>query len=833
MPGDGENDEDQRLGPRDELNEEKGDAEQAPEESNEGGENIDMDNQQKPVFANAFGFNGMNGQFPNMNFAGGDFSQMNQMQMMMAMQNGMAPNGFGFPMMGRLSALPYHPNTRTHRPPGMPGMNMDPSMMNMYQMNGGFGTPGMDMSMMNSGMGGFNGGVGSEENWNGPQSWNNGQQNNYNHPNASGMGNGDYGNFNSGYHTGYNQGNLGPHNQFNDYRGARGGYQFRGRGRGRGGYGSFGRGGYGYGQQQGNYQGQNYMNQQHQQYGSNMMGQSPNPPQAAQNVPSVEGGEGDKSVDEFGRTIRLQASQGGDQQDADKSGEGEGEPKTGDEGLKAEDANGPDTAAGPGQQLSAIETVQSGAVGDTKVPGTDPRMRPNGAPFGSHHRRGSFGGMPPPGVPAPDVPLNAPKGPKAMRQGLPNTSLLKLRQRGFQIPGDEPTTVQSPGVQSATGSLVTPVDDDRDRRRSRSNSIASTAKRREGESDHDHHRERERSSSRSRTGRERSHRDRDRHDRDREGTETRSASRDRSREHRDRKRRSHRSDEEADRDYDKDRRHRHRSSKKYYDDDEPRSSRDDKYGDRSRSASPAESRKSSRRKDRDSEKRRERDRDRDRERGRDRDRDRETEDDRDSKRKSRHRDRDRDHDRSDRSDRDRARDAKDRDRKRDHRDRERDRERDKRRSKHSTAEPPTPTEPSSASEVKEFNPPTGPRGSISKNYSIFNAPKPFETIKGSSKNPPKGPAADRDQDRRSSQGGGPAKDPHAAEREARNRERLLKETQRLAGLGGGLKRRSDDGTDGGRSGKRKRRGGEAMVDDGDEEARMKRLETEREGSRWG
>lgn len=61
-----------------------------------------MDNQQKPGFPNGFGFNGMNGQLPNMAFAGGDFSQMNQMQMMMAMQNGMAPNGFGFNMMGEL-----------------------------------------------------------------------------------------------------------------------------------------------------------------------------------------------------------------------------------------------------------------------------------------------------------------------------------------------------------------------------------------------------------------------------------------------------------------------------------------------------------------------------------------------------------------------------------------------------------------------------------------------------------------------------------------------------------------------------------------------------------
>lgn len=111
-PAEAEIDE-QQLEVRDEQNEEKGDAEAAPEEANEGGENDNEDNQQKPAFPNAFGFNGMNGQFPNMNFGGGggDFNQMNQMQMMMAMQNGMAPNGFGFSMMGKfyllVNALPF------------------------------------------------------------------------------------------------------------------------------------------------------------------------------------------------------------------------------------------------------------------------------------------------------------------------------------------------------------------------------------------------------------------------------------------------------------------------------------------------------------------------------------------------------------------------------------------------------------------------------------------------------------------------------------------------------------------------------------------------------
>lgn len=62
-----------------------------------------MNNEQKPGFPGEFGFDGMNGQLPNMPFGGGDFSQMSQMQMMLAMQNGMAPNGFTFPMMGEFS----------------------------------------------------------------------------------------------------------------------------------------------------------------------------------------------------------------------------------------------------------------------------------------------------------------------------------------------------------------------------------------------------------------------------------------------------------------------------------------------------------------------------------------------------------------------------------------------------------------------------------------------------------------------------------------------------------------------------------------------------------
>lgn len=47
------------------------------------------------------------GALPGMAF-GGDMNQMQQMQMMMAMQNGMAPGGFGaFPMMGKITSYQF------------------------------------------------------------------------------------------------------------------------------------------------------------------------------------------------------------------------------------------------------------------------------------------------------------------------------------------------------------------------------------------------------------------------------------------------------------------------------------------------------------------------------------------------------------------------------------------------------------------------------------------------------------------------------------------------------------------------------------------------------
>ena len=74
---------------------------------------------------------------------------------------------------------------------------------------------------------------------------------------------------------------------------------------------------------------------------------------------------------------------------------------------------------------------------------------------------------------------------------------------------------------------------------------------------------------------------------------------------------------------------------------------------------------------------------------------------------------------------------------------------------------------------------------------------------------------------------------HTLEREARDRERLLKEAQRLAGLRGPKRSRDEGDADGGSRGWKSRkssRRSEAV--DGDDEERMSRLEAEREGGRW-
>ncbi|KAJ0309249.1 hypothetical protein COL516b_003147 [Colletotrichum fioriniae] len=720
-------------------------------------------------------FNGMNGgNFQTMNFTGnGDF---NQMQMMMAMQNGMGSNSFGnFPMMG------------------MPGMGMDPmAMQNMY-MNGGYGAQGM-------GMGGFNGGFGSgSNNWNGQQSWNFGQDN-FNSANAAGMGSGDYGNYNSGFQSGYNQGNYG--HQFNDYR--RNNYGNRGRGRGRGFYnGGYGRGGY---QQYGGYGDQSHAQQQ---YGNNMYGQG-----------SEDGTRAAGNVDEFGRERP-------NDQDA-TSNAGGGENAENGDGSRPADEGGDEQ--GQADQEDAMNTDMAQASGD----------------YSAYNGNGMSGGYGPQGFApaAPDVPINAPTGPKAMRQGLPNTSLHTLRARGYVVPDErgrqssvDALAIQSPVVdqqqqqqqqRSRSNSSTRTKDKDRSRRRD-----ASRDREREPDvkSERDHgvrERDYSRSPSRSR-------------DQSRERKSERGGDRDRDRDRGDRHRRRRRRSESRsvvdDRD-DEYRRRKHKSRKhtSYNDEDDVKSrSRDDGHEERSRSASPSDSKRSSHRSRRDrDEKRRDREKDN---KHRDDDYD-------DYHRKSSHRshrERDRDRDRGDRDrDRDRERDRDyDRDRDRKDRDREKDRKRDKHRdrehrhrsSRKQSAEPPTPVD-------REFHPPTGPRSGGGDGSGL--------EIKGVGLK--SGRSSDRqDGGRRDSQASVnsksapsiPTKDAHALEREARDRERLLKETQRMAGLAGlaGAKRSRDEssGGGGGEDGKRSRRKGrrsEAISID-EEEERMRRMEAEREGSRWG
>ncbi|KAJ2978808.1 hypothetical protein NUW58_g7375 [Xylaria curta] len=287
-----------------------------------------------------FGFDPMNNNL-NMNFGNGD---MTQMQMMMAMQNGMNPAAFGsFPMMGM----------------------MDPMMMQNMLMNGGFGVQGMGMNgmNMNMGMNGFNGGG---DDWNGQQSWNVGQDN-FN-PNAPGMGNGDFGSFNANFRTG----NYGHQNQFNDHR--RGNYGFRGRGRGRGYYGGYGRGYH-----------QNYNHQGNAWAG----GQTNNTLQAA-DAPSG-------NVDEFGRTIRTNQPQDG--QPVGQDGQNAGSAQEGGNGA-SETENQVVKECVPGSEL--------GQGGNTNPDGNVSTMhqQANGA--------GRIDSVPPQRV-VPDVPLNAPTGPKAMQ----------------------------------------------------------------------------------------------------------------------------------------------------------------------------------------------------------------------------------------------------------------------------------------------------------------------------------------------------------------------------------------------------------------------------------
>lgn len=126
---------------------------------------------------------------------------------------------------------------------------------------------------------------------------------------------------------------------------------------------------------------------------------------------------------------------------------------------------------------------------------------------------------------------------------------------------------------------------------------------------------------------------------------------------------------------------------------------------------------------------------------------------------------------------------------------------------------------------KGFKPPAGPRGANSQ-----PSGRGLE-IKGSSNKSRETVDTGRRPSQSTSAKASPT-DPHADERARRDRERLLKETQKMASLAGlaGGKRGRDDGEDGRRSRRKGRRGEVVSVED--EEERMRRLEAEREGARW-
>ncbi|CAK7273700.1 hypothetical protein SEPCBS57363_005785 [Sporothrix epigloea] len=388
------------------------------------------------------------------NGVGGD---MNQMQMMMAMQNGMMPGGFNFPMMG------------------MVGMNMDPSMQGMY-MNGGF--PNMMSGGRFDGTGGGNG----LNNWDGQQAWNGGGQNNFHYPNAPLGMNGEFGSFNVGFQPGYNQ-QFGyqTQNQFNNYRGFG-----RGRGRGRGYFNNgngYGRGGY-------YNNGSNVNFNQGNEFGYNGMNN---------NNFNYQQGQG----------VGYQQ----DQQEANAFGNGAGkeigkDAPSGDSGTGAGDNGGTETVPNESVNLSVEASTplvrDDSSNSGAPIPVLDTRNvvgRPMQNQFGMFNNvtAGQQGINGIPKGPSPDVPLNAPSGPKAMRQGLRNTSALHLRARGL-IRDDQPEKNNGHDAVVDVSDQNSPMAELSGHGRSRSNSVSGQR--------HDRDRQRDRSKDRGRNRSDYSSRDR-------------------------------------------------------------------------------------------------------------------------------------------------------------------------------------------------------------------------------------------------------------------------------------------------------------------------------------
>nr|OQO31808.1 hypothetical protein B0A51_00710 [Rachicladosporium sp. CCFEE 5018] len=468
------------------------------------------------------------GNFNNFNqaqqgFGGMDFNTMGGYNPMMAMQGMGMPN---FAMGGMPNMMGKHnkKRNRQHHPvtpfPGMSGMNMmDPTMMmNQMAQFGGIG----DMSnMMASMMGGAYGGM----------------------PNQMGGPNG-FGNVAGGYNRfGMNYNQQQQQMPFNNARGFNRPY---GRGfRGRGGYGfDGGRGGRGGGNAFNQFgPGQNRFQQQQQQNGFQQNG-----PQnefhngsQQQDVPtqSIEDGSAEpgarrgspvyesmKSAD--GATVDnvVPPRRPSDVDDTDRAGDditnavnGNDETTIGDRDADVAEPN----AKQDGHDIS-VDPSHDDEVTQEPVTKLEPtqndQQQPNGThelhaipSFDSHQQQNRF--KQPPPVRAITPPVNAPTGPKAMRQGLPDNGRFSRPQpsqppvqpsgRDSQVPTG-PSAVRGRSAENGGHKDDRGRDDSRSRSRSKHKSRRHRYEEDEYESDatYDRRKERER---RKRKERDREERD--------------------------------------------------------------------------------------------------------------------------------------------------------------------------------------------------------------------------------------------------------------------------------------------------------------------------------------
>lgn len=314
-------------------------------------------------------------------------------------------------------------------------MAMDP----MAASQGMLGGYGMNLNGMNNGMNmgmNFDAGQGMYGGWDGSQNnmWNGGQDK-FN-PNAFANGMGSQYGPSSGF-GGYNNYAQMQHQPFpnqdfsNDYYGP--GYgrgNFRGRGRG------FVPGGRGRGGFPGSTMHANYPN------AHNPAFQNPNSPSFTQEMPS-QGQDGEMASAEPSGTEEknLENGQGtGDEQDHTTREE----PADGTMGDQPSEKVSADTPATEGfsgadnPQLQGIPTIDSFDQANAMSAGFVGMPGQMGPGFGRGYMRGPFpggrgAGFPgPPFGPGPNMPgpgvEGAPAAPRAMRQGLPNTSVLRHRQ---------------------------------------------------------------------------------------------------------------------------------------------------------------------------------------------------------------------------------------------------------------------------------------------------------------------------------------------------------------------------------------------------------------------